>query len=157
MLVIHLQRRTWDVMKIHLTWPVQFPGGPVAAAQSCVGFGLFSLVFDHLGGGAAQAAALVATQRQVQQCPETCLAHRTIAFCTSTIYCAALSSCSHFKIPKGAVLEYISLLLDARARDRGCARFNSLSTRMPISHVTQCLLRFEWRRVLGSPSSRNRS
>lgn len=38
----------------------------MSAAQSCVGFGLFSLVFDHLGGGAAQAASLAMTQHQVR-------------------------------------------------------------------------------------------
>ena len=30
----------------------------MSAAQSCVGFGLFSLVFDYLGGGAAQALSI---------------------------------------------------------------------------------------------------
>ena len=40
----------------------------MSAAQSCVGFGLFSLVFDHLGGGAAQAASQAMRQHQVRSC-----------------------------------------------------------------------------------------
>ena len=34
----------------------------MGAAQSCVGFGLFSVVFDYLGGGAAQALSLSQSQ-----------------------------------------------------------------------------------------------
>ena len=37
-------------------------GGPMSAAQSCVGFGLFSVVFDYLGGGAAQALSISQSQ-----------------------------------------------------------------------------------------------
>lgn len=37
-------------------------GGPVAAVQSCLGFGLFSLVLDYMGGGAAEAAGLASTR-----------------------------------------------------------------------------------------------
>ncbi len=34
----------------------------MSAAQSCVGFGLFSVVFDYLGGGAAQALSFSQSQ-----------------------------------------------------------------------------------------------
>jgi hypothetical protein len=39
----------------------------MSAAQSCVGFGLFSLVFDYLGGGAAQALSISRSQVRWQQ------------------------------------------------------------------------------------------
>ncbi len=45
----------------------------MSAAQSCVGFGLFSVVFDYLGGGAAQALSISQTQVRRMRTTLTCV------------------------------------------------------------------------------------